>query len=329
MSGPTEELARAFSGRRVVVVGDLMLDAYLGGETRRISPEAPVPVVEITERHDRPGGAANTALNLAALGARPILVGVVGADADGERLQARLGAAGIATDFIVQDAGRPTTCKTRIVARGQQIVRLDSEVRTALAPAIEDQLLGGLERALAGAEACVLSDYQKGVLSARVSARSIAGARRTGCPIVVDPKGVDFTRYRGCTVVTPNVHELETATGAVVDGEEALLAAAAQLLEILDGAAVLATRGAAGMSLVRRGHEPRHVSTAAQRVYDVTGAGDTVVSMLALALAAGLSLEQGMELANRAAGIVVGKLGASTVTWDELGDALSPGGRLG
>ncbi len=317
------DLARGFTGRRVVVLGDLMLDAYLVGETRRISPEAPVPVVEITERSERPGGAANTALNLAALGARPVLLGVIGADADGDRLRARLDEAGIDAELVVRDATRPTTCKTRIVARGQQIVRLDSEVRLPVAAPIEERLLGSLAEALAKAEACVLSDYGKGVLTERVATGAIAGARRAGCPIVVDPKGKDFARYHGCTVVTPNVHELEAATGDAADTDDALLAAAARLLQLLEGSAVLVTRGAAGMTLVRQGHAPRHVSTAAQRVYDVTGAGDTVTSTLALSLAAGLSLEAGMELANRAAGIVVGKMGAASVTWEELSGALS------
>jgi D-glycero-beta-D-manno-heptose-7-phosphate kinase len=317
------DLVRAFAGRRVVVIGDLMLDAYLVGETRRISPEAPVPVVEITERSERPGGAANTALNLAALGARPILLGVIGTDADGDRLRACLDKAGIESELVVRDATRPTTCKTRIVARGQQIVRLDSEVRVPVAAPVEEKLLDSLEEALAGAEACVLSDYGKGVLTERVSTGAIGLARRAQCPVVVDPKGKDFTRYRGCTVVTPNVHELEAATGDVVDTDDALLPAAARLLQILEGAAVLVTRGAAGMTLVRQGHAPRHVSTAAQRVYDVTGAGDTVTSTLALALATGLSLEVGMELANRAAGVVVGKMGAASVTWEELSGALS------
>ena len=309
---------RAFTGRRVVVLGDLMLDAYLLGETRRISPEAPVPVVEVTERSERPGGAANTALNLAALGARPILVGVIGVDPDGDRLQRALESAGVETNFIVRDEGRPTTCKTRIVARGQQIVRLDSELRSPLSAAVEDRLLGRLGSALREAEGCVLSDYGKGVLSTRVTAEAIGGARSGERPIVVDPKGKDFSRYRGCTVVTPNVHELELATGETVDTDATLLAAAARLLDLLEGSAVLVTRGAAGMTLVRSDREPRHASTTAQRVYDVTGAGDTVTGTLALALAAGLPMDDGMELANRAAGIVVGKMGAATVTWDEL-----------
>jgi rfaE bifunctional protein kinase chain/domain len=317
------DLARAFAGRRVVVVGDLMLDAYLVGETRRISPEAPVPVVEVTERSERPGGAANTALNLAALGARPILFGAVGADADGDRLRARLDQAGIDTEWIVRDETRPTTSKTRIVARGQQIVRIDHELRAPLPPAVEQRLAAGLARAIEGAHGCVLSDYAKGVLSPRVTAEAIALARRAGAPVVVDPKGRDFSRYRGSTVVTPNVHELETAVGRTIEGEDSLLDAAAEVLALLDGAALLVTRGAGGMTLVRRDTAPRHVSTTAQRVYDVTGAGDTVTSTLALALAAGLPIDQGMELANLAAGIVVGKLGASTVSWDELLGALS------
>ncbi len=316
------ELVRGFAGRRMVVIGDLMLDAYMIGETRRISPEAPVPVVEVAERNERPGGAANTALNLAALGARPALVGVLGEDAEGERLLDLLGRAGIDTTFIVRDPTRPTTSKTRIIARGQQIVRIDSEVRAPLAAPQELALMGALRDALAAADGCVLSDYHKGVLTPRLSAEAMALARRSSCPVVVDPKGTDFSRYRGCTVVTPNVHELEAAAGMTAETEELLLAAAARLLQVLEGAAVLITRGAGGMTLVRDQVPPRHISTVAQRVYDVTGAGDTVASTLALGLAAGVPLEQAMELANHAAGVVVGKMGASTVTCDELLAAL-------
>lgn len=312
------EAIHAFAGKRVVVVGDLMLDVYLAGEVRRISPEAPVPVVEVADNSARPGGAANTALNLAALGAEPLLLGVVGADYEGERLLSLLSAARIETRFVVRDELRPTTSKTRIVARSQQIVRIDREIRTPVSPAIEAELLGAIEEATPNADACILSDYQKGVLSARLCTQAIAAARKAGRPIVVDPKGNDFSRYCGCTVVTPNTHELEGAVGRAADTDGALVEAGSWLLDRLEGAAVLVTRGAAGMTLLRRGCEPRHISTAAQRVYDVTGAGDTVVSTLALGLSVGLPLELAMDLANRAAGVAVSKPGASTVSPEEL-----------
>jgi D-beta-D-heptose 7-phosphate kinase/D-beta-D-heptose 1-phosphate adenosyltransferase len=319
------EDVRRMAGRRVVVVGDLMLDIYLVGEVRRISPEAPVPVVEVAESTSRPGGAANTALNVAALGGRPDLVGLVGADAEGAQLCALLDGAQVGAAAVLRDDGRPTTSKTRIVARSQQIVRIDREVRRPTPPALEERLVAAIDAAMEGADACILSDYQKGLLTRRICERAIAAAARRGCPVVVDPKGRDFSPYRGCTVVTPNTHELELATGSGAEGDDAVVRAGARLLQELDGAAVLVTRGAAGMTLLRRGQAPRHLSTAAKGVYDVTGAGDTVVGTLALGLAAGLPMERAVDLANRAAGVSVGKMGASTVSPAELTDALADG----
>jgi D-beta-D-heptose 7-phosphate kinase/D-beta-D-heptose 1-phosphate adenosyltransferase len=312
------EVIQSLAGKRVVVVGDLMLDAYLIGEVRRISPEAPVPVLEVAESNERPGGAANTALNVLALGAIPVLIGVVGADSEGEKLISLLSKAGAVTDFVARDPGRPTTYKTRLIAQSQQIVRIDRESRSSINPEVERRLIAAIEPAIRDADACVLSDYQKGVLTPPVCAQSIACARALSRPVVVDPKGKDFSRYRGATVITPNAHELETATGKVAETEEMLVQAGTELLARLEDSALLVTRGALGMTLLRRGTNPHHLSTAAQRVYDVTGAGDTVVGTLAVALAAGQGLEQAMELANRAAGISVSKMGAATVTRDEL-----------
>jgi D-beta-D-heptose 7-phosphate kinase/D-beta-D-heptose 1-phosphate adenosyltransferase len=312
------ETIQSLAGKRIVVAGDLMLDAYLIGEVRRISPEAPVPVLELAESNERPGGAANTALNVLALGATPILIGVVGADAEGEKLVSLLAKAGATTDFIVRDPSRPTTQKTRLIAQSQQIVRIDRESRSPIGEQVQERLLAAIEPAVRGADACILSDYQKGLLTPAVCARGIAVATELGRPTVVDPKGKDFSRYRGATVITPNTHELETASGKIADTEEALVAIGVELLGALGNSALLVTRGAAGMTLLRRAEKPRHLHTAAQRVYDVTGAGDTVVSTLAVALAAGLGLERGMELANRAAGISVSKMGAATVSREEL-----------
>jgi D-beta-D-heptose 7-phosphate kinase/D-beta-D-heptose 1-phosphate adenosyltransferase len=325
----TPDDVRSLAGRRVVVVGDLMLDTYLVGEVRRISPEAPVPVLEVAESTSRPGGAANTALNIAALGGRPALVGVVGADAEGAQLIALLEGEHVRADAVLRDAARPTTHKTRIVARSQQIVRIDRELRRPVPPALEEQLCAAVDAAMDDADACVLSDYQKGLLTRRLCERAIAAAARRGCPVVVDPKGQDFSPYRGCTVVTPNTHEVEVATGCAAEGDDAVVQAGSRLLESLDGAAILVTRGAAGMTLLRRGQPPRHLSTAAKAVYDVTGAGDTVVGTLALGLAAGLPLERAVDLANRAAGVSVGKMGASTVSPAEIIGALGALGALG
>jgi D-beta-D-heptose 7-phosphate kinase/D-beta-D-heptose 1-phosphate adenosyltransferase len=316
------EVVKAFAEKHVVVVGDVMLDAYLTGEVLRISPEAPVPVVEVHGNSSRAGGAANTALNIIALGGRASLIGVVGADEEGGQLQKLLGTAGLDPSTLVQDSSRPTTCKTRIVARGQQIVRLDRESRQPVPRSVEDQLIQIVEEKLADADACILSDYDKGILTPRLCARAIAHAQTLGCPVVVDPKGKDFSRYRGCAVVTPNTRELEIAVGHSAETDEALVRAGFSLLRDLAGSAVLVTRGAAGMTLFRPQVEPRHLSTSAQLVYDVTGAGDTVAGTLALGLAVRIPVEVSMDLANCAAGVTVGKMGASTVSPEELLDAL-------
>jgi rfaE bifunctional protein kinase chain/domain len=318
----TIESVRSFAGKRVVVIGDLMLDVYLSGDVRRISPEAPVPVLDLGESSAHPGGAANAALNIVALGGEPSLFGVVGEDDEGTRLLALLRQAGVDTGAIVRDGARPTTSKTRVVARSQQIVRLDRETTTPLSPVVEARLAESLGPALAAADACVLSDYAKGVVTATLGAEVIRRARAQGRPIVVDPKGRDFSRYCGATVVTPNSAELERATGREVEPEAALVEAGRELQRRLEGAALLVTRGAAGMTLLEGDRPPRHLPTVAKRVYDVTGAGDTVVAVLAVGLAAGLPLDDAMQIANLAAGIAVGRRGTAAVSAHDLLAAL-------
>jgi D-beta-D-heptose 7-phosphate kinase/D-beta-D-heptose 1-phosphate adenosyltransferase len=312
------ELLAGFPGRRVLVLGDVMLDEYVWGEVRRISPEAPVPVVEVRRRSFVPGGAANTAANVAALGGRPVLVSVVGEDAAAATLRQLLAAGGTDPDGLCADPDRPTTTKSRVVAHNQQVARLDVEDRAPLSAALEDALLAAVARHLPRAEACVISDYAKGAVTPRVARELIRLARQAGRPVVVDPKGADYTKYRGATVVKPNLHEAERCAGAEVNGEAALAAAAGRLLGMLSGAALLVTRGAEGMSLFRPGEAPLHVPAVVRQVFDVTGAGDTVTGTLAMGLAAGGSLEAAVRLANRAASIVVGKVGTATVTCDEL-----------
>ena len=319
MTRSLSELLAGFPGRGVLVLGDVMLDEYIWGEVRRISPEAPVPVVEVTRRTFVPGGAANTAANIAALGGRPVLVSVVGPDHAASRLRDELARTGTDADGLCVDAARPTTTKSRIVAHNQQVgPRLDVEDRTLVPPGVQEALLAAVRRHLPHVDACIVSDYAKGVVAPPVARELIRLARQARRPVVVDPKGADYSKYRGATLVKPNLHEAERSAKVEITGEATLQEAAARLMEFLEGSAVLVTRGAEGMSLFRPGMPPWHVPAVVRQVFDVTGAGDTVAGTLAMSLAAGGMLEQAIDLANRAASIVVGKVGTATVTCAEL-----------
>jgi D-beta-D-heptose 7-phosphate kinase/D-beta-D-heptose 1-phosphate adenosyltransferase len=320
---PLVEHVRSLAGKKVVVVGDLMLDEHVRGEVLRISPEAPVPVLEVKEREHSPGGAANAAANVRSLGGLALVVGVVGADAQADTLRDLMKARGLdVTGFVVDDT-RPTTHKSRLVARGQQIVRLDNESRHPLSAAVHEKLVAQIESHVAGADAVVLSDYAKGVITPEVCAAAVRAARARGCPIIVDPKRRDLSAYAGATVVTPNLHELELAANTSCTTESEIVQAGEKLLPILDGAALLVTRGAAGMTLFRTGKPPYHLPTKALSVFDVTGAGDTVVGALALSLAAKIQFETALDLASHAAAVAVSKLGTHAVTADELVEALN------
>ncbi len=316
------DLVAAFSRQRVLVVGDVMLDQYVFGEARRISPEAPVPVVEETFRRSVPGGAANVARNVASAGGRAVLCGVVGADAEGACLVEALAADGVDTSGVVRAEGRPTTSKVRVVAGGQQVVRVDSECRAPLDRAVEGELLGRVAALTEAADVCVLSDYAKGVVSARVARRTILAARCSRRRVLVDPKGADFSRYRGASLVTPNVRELERALGREESGPDDLCRMAADLREALGVPALLVTRGADGMSLFPDGGAALHIPALTRHVYDVTGAGDTVIAILALALAAGADLASAARVANAAAGVVVAEVGTACVRPADLRAAL-------
>jgi D-glycero-beta-D-manno-heptose-7-phosphate kinase len=313
-----QALVAAFAGRRVLVVGDVMLDEYLWGDVQRISPEAPVPVVAIRRRTSVPGGAANTAANVASLTGAALLTGVVGDDPPAGRLRAALRGLGLAVEGLIVDRQRSTTTKTRIIAHHQHVVRVDEEQPTPLPGEVEDQVLRWLEDQVASAHACVLSDYGKGVVSRRLAEHVISLARQAGKPVVVDPKGTDYVKYRGATVVKPNLAEAVLVCHQQGGDASTLEGIRRHLLNLLEGSAVLLTRGAEGMSLFERGAAPVHIPSMAQEVYDVTGAGDTVAGTLALALAAGATLPEGATLANRAAGIVVAKVGTAQATCAEL-----------
>ena len=301
-----------FDSARVLVVGDVMLDRYWQGGTSRISPEAPVPVVRVNGREDSPGGAGNVALNIAALGAAATLVGLVGEDEPGIELESRLGAAGVLCDFEkVPD--KPTITKLRVVSRHQQLIRLDFEelFDEASAEAVNRRA----EALLAATDIIILSDYAKGSL-AKVS-QLISMAKKAGVKVLVDPKGSDFTRYRGATLMTPNLSEFEQVVGACPN-EETLVARGQQLLKELELEALLITRGEHGMSLIRSGEPELHIPARARDVFDVTGAGDTVISVLASALAAGSPLPEAVALANIAAGLAVTRVGTVAVSGPEL-----------
>ncbi|HEX8091707.1 MAG TPA: D-glycero-beta-D-manno-heptose-7-phosphate kinase [Blastocatellia bacterium] len=313
-----EKLTGDFDGRRIVVLGDVMLDEFIWGRVRRISPEAPVPVVEVERQTLALGGAGNVVSNLVALGASPAPLGVVGDDADAERLRSAFDRLGVGTDGLVVDAARPTTLKMRIIAHNQQVVRADRESRAVIPEEIEDRIVASFLTRSDGAAALVISDYNKGLLTKRLLSRTLGLARERGLIVCLDPKMRSFTHYQPVTVITPNNQEAAEAAGAIIEDEKSLVEAGRKLLDSIDCRAVLITRGEEGMTLFTEGGEATHIPTVAREVYDVTGAGDTVIATLALALAAGASLVEAAVLANHAAGVVVGKVGTATVTREEL-----------
>ena len=301
-----------FNHTRVLVLGDIMLDRYWEGPTARISPEAPVPVVRVDHITDRPGGAGNVALNIAALGTAARLAGYSGDDEMADSLQDMLTGAGVDC-VLTRLSGRATTTKLRVVSRNQQLIRLDFE-QPASAPA-RPALADNLSALLEDCDVLVLSDYAKGALSDPGPLVTLARSRQI--PVLVDPKGGDFGRYRGATLLTPNLQELEAVVGPCPTEAE-LVSRGEQLMAELELEALLVTRGEHGMTLLRPGQEELHMPARAREVFDVTGAGDTVIAVLAAAVAAGAGLAQGAALANIAAGIVVGKLGTAAVSAPEL-----------
>ena len=310
------QLIQRMRGSKVVVIGDIMLDRYLIGETERLSPEAPVPVVTVKERHAALGGAANVASNVSAMGATCLLVGAVGDDGDGSTIRQELAVARLDDRYVMSVAGRPTTSKTRIIARSQQIVRIDDEVEALL----EGQDLARLTRvareALADADALLLEDYNKGALAPGLISAVMELARRRGIPIVVDPKFRQFFEYAGATVFKPNRRELESALGAAVDLQDG--DALPKVLSRLKVDNLLVTLGPDGMVLVTKDGASVHIPSIARRIYDVSGAGDTVTAWMGTALAAGAAVREAAQLANYAAGVEVGKPGVATVTPEEV-----------
>lgn len=312
-----------FAGRRLLVFGDVMLDTWIHGHVERISPEAPIPVLRIDRRRDMLGGAGNVARNIAALGGTAVLIGLIGEDYAGHAVGRLIGETGGAIeDALVVSQATPTTHKTRYLAAGQQMLRVDEEVAVPAEDALAGRLLDGFQAALDRIDAVILSDYAKGCLTDRLLATAIDAARSRGKPVIADPKSRDFGRYRQVTVLTPNRLEAQVATGIDCIDDAATERAGREALAACAAEAVLITRGPDGLSVIPRDGPATHVPSRARAVFDVSGAGDTLAATLALALASALPLERAAQVANTAAGVVVGKPGTATLSLRELRDAL-------
>lgn len=311
-----EDLHR-LKGVDILCIGDVMLDRFVYGTVERISPEAPIPVLLVEREKHMLGGAGNVVANMAALGARAILVAVTGKDAAGEEIAKQLSEIGVACE-VEEVPGRATTIKSRFIGGQQQILRVDREKAEVIGQASEEAVIARAEKMIPGVGAVVLSDYNKGLLTDRVVAKIIETAKRHQKPVIVDPKGQDFSRYKGAFVITPNRKELEAATGMKTGTDEAVRAAAMKIIVECGISSVLATRGKDGLSLIASDDNPLHIPSDVREVFDVSGAGDTAISAFACALAAGIPLRHAAHLANVAAGIAVGKAGTAIVWPEEI-----------
>ncbi|NPA93906.1 MAG: D-glycero-beta-D-manno-heptose-7-phosphate kinase [Thermodesulfobacteria bacterium] len=316
------DAVESFGHKKIVVVGDVMLDQFVWGEVSRISPEAPVPVVEVEKESFLLGGAANVANNLRSLEAIPVLSGVVGTDAFGATIFQICKEKGIDTSALEQDATRPTTLKTRIVARGQQVVRVDREKNGPISESTVQNLKEKLAKAFQECNCIVISDYNKGVICKPVMDFIVGFAKKNNIPTLVDPKPVNSSLYKGATVLTPNKKEAEDMASMPINSDKEIEEAALSISEALELEILLITRGPEGMALWQKGKGLFTIPTMAREVFDVTGAGDTVISLMALGLASDLTPCEAAFLANLAAGIVVGKVGTATVSRNELKDAI-------
>jgi rfaE bifunctional protein kinase chain/domain len=314
-----QELITAMRDRKIVVLGDVMLDEFVWGDVTRISPEAPVPVVDIRRESVHLGGAANVLANVVALGAKACVVGVIGNDSAGDRLRTRLKEVSPLQpdDYLVVDEGRPSTTKTRIIAHNQLVVRADREQRRPVNGPVEARIVDMLRKAVQDADAFVVSDYDKGVVTSQILGEILPSAYAR-LPVLIDPKIRNFPHYSPASLITPNHHEALRMTNLEADSDEGLHQAARAIRAKLGCDAVLITRGDRGIMLLEGENDPVFVATAAREVYDVTGAGDTVIATLAAALGAGATMLEAANLANHAAGIVVGKVGTATASADEL-----------
>jgi D-beta-D-heptose 7-phosphate kinase/D-beta-D-heptose 1-phosphate adenosyltransferase len=313
-----EQIVGRLGGSRILILGDIMLDEYLLGQVDRISPEAPVPVVEITSSKQLLGGSANVAANIRALGEQPILLGVVGPDEASGKLSGLLAQKDITDDAVITDESRQTTIKTRVIAHGQQVVRADREDRHELSADTEQRVLDKFASWADDIQAVIISDYGKGVITAGLLEKVIQICQDKEIFIGVDPKETHFFNYRRVSLITPNHHEAGFAYGLRIRSEADLLEVGAGLLKRLEARSILITRGPDGMSLFQDGAEPTHIPTFARKVFDVTGAGDTVIATFVAAVCAGADLVEAAVVANAAAGITIGEVGTASVMPQQL-----------
>lgn len=312
-----------FADVRVLVVGDVMLDRYFWGTVSRISPEAPVPIVKLEKVTQMAGGAANVAANVASLGAQAMLVGTIGVDEGGLALPSVLTENKVSADFLVKLADRPTTCKTRIIAHSQQLVRVDDEMSQPLDAAQAEIVWKKIEELLPQADIVILSDYAKGCLSETIVTKTIEAARKAFKPILVDPKGKNYRQYRGATLLTPNKLEAAAATAIEITDDHSCRQAGAKLLSEIELQSLIITLGEDGMMVFEENQIPKHFASESRQVYDVTGAGDTVIATLAIALGAKSNLVTAAQIANVAAGLAVEQIGTAAVKFDDLKKELS------
>lgn len=313
-----------FRKTKVLVIGDLIMDHFIWGKVRRISPEAPVPVVEVSSESLMLGGSANVVNNIHSLGGRSLVTGIIGRDYDGKKLIDMLKDRGIPTEGIIADSKRPTTIKTRVIAHSQQVVRFDREKKDKIDAESTAKVLGYIKKAAKAADLVIVSDYAKGLITEGLLENTKDICKGLNRPIAVDPKVEHFSLYKGVTILTPNNLEASQASGVEIKDDASLHRAGEVLFNKLGCEALLITRGEHGMSLFEPDSET-HIPTVAKEVFDVSGAGDTVISTLALALATGASFKEAAVLANFAAGVVVGKVGTATVAPDELKEAVASG----
>lgn len=308
-------------GKKVLVFGDLMLDEHIWSKVSRISPEAPVPIADVSHINHVPGGCGNVAANISALGGIPLLVGIIGRDSSGDKLRKALSSAKIPAKHIIIDKERPTILKSRIIAGSQHVIRVDREDRTVLSDKLVRTINARLKKIIPKVDAVVISDYGKGMVTARTTQTVIALAKKNKIPVAVDPKGVDYTKYRGATIITPNLREAAIASRRIIINEPSLVRAGKTLCRLAGTEYILITRGRDGMSLFAK-DSVTYIPAIPREVFDITGAGDTVVATLSLALAAGAKAKISAILANHAASVVVGKIGTAPCFREELEEAI-------
>lgn len=313
-----------FKDCKVLVIGDLMIDEYLWGDVDRISPEAPVQIVAVKKEESTLGGSGNVVNNLAALGAKVFAAGVTGTGRSGNMLLKRLGYLGVDAGGVVQERGRPTTRKTRIIAAHQHVLRIDRETRKEISGETLDKITHFVEKVIPETDVVIVSDYGKGLITKTLMARIVKAAKKYRKIIIADPKGLDYSKYTGVTLITPNRKEAALAAGVEITNDLTLMEAGVKIIDSAGIERLLVTCGKDGMVLFERDKKPHKIRAEARQVFDVSGAGDTVIAVLGLCLASGASFKDAASVANTAAGIVVGKVGTATVSEKELTAALTP-----